>query len=74
MTYKKILDIDPMNSKVNYALGNIYYYRKNFALAEKYYDLVVAMYPFDYYSNLWQAGQSTFWVRAMKPKRSSTPS
>lgn len=51
-TYKKILVIDPMNSKVNYALGNIYYYRKNFILAEKYYDLVVGLYPFDYYSNL----------------------
>lgn len=61
MTYKKILDIDPMNSKVNYALGNIYYYRKNFALAEKYYDLVVAMYPFDYYSNL-MAGWTKYFL------------
>ena len=52
ITYKKILAIDPMNSKINYALGNIYYYRKNFILAEKYYDLVVSLYPFDYYSNL----------------------
>lgn len=61
VTYKKILDIDPMNSKVNYALGNIYYYRKNFALAEKYYDLVVAMYPFDYYSNL-MAGWTKYFL------------
>ncbi len=52
VTYKKILAIDPMNSKVNYALGNIYYYRKNFTLAEKHFDLVVSLYPFDYYSNL----------------------
>lgn len=52
ITYKKILALDPANSKVNYALGNIYYYRKNFAVAEKYFNKVVEMYPFDYYSNL----------------------
>ncbi len=41
-----------MNSKINYALGNIYYYQKKFVLAEKYFDLVISLYPFDYYSNL----------------------
>jgi len=60
-TYKKILAIDPMNSKVNYALGNIYYYRKNFMLAEKYFDLVVDSYPFDYYSNL-MAGWTKYFL------------
>jgi tetratricopeptide (TPR) repeat protein len=60
-TYKKILAIDPTNTKVNYALGNIYYYRKNFALAEKHFDLVVSLYPFDYYSNL-MAGWTKYFL------------
>lgn len=60
-TYKKILAIDPMNSKVNYALGNIYYYRKNFIQAEKHYDLVLGLYPFDYYSNL-MAGWTKYFL------------
>ncbi len=34
-TYKKILAIDPMNSKINYALGNIYYYQKKFHFGRK---------------------------------------
>ena len=50
--YKKILSLDKSNSKINDAIGNINYYRKDFAQAEKYYDLVQSMYPFDYYSNL----------------------
>ncbi len=61
VTYKKILTIDPMNSKINYALGNIYYYRKNFVLAEKHFDLVVSMYPFDYYSTL-MAGWTKYFL------------
>ena len=60
-TYKKILAIDPMNTKVNYALGNIYYYRKDFALAEKHFDLVISLYPFDYYSNL-MAGWTKYFL------------
>ncbi|HPW65567.1 MAG TPA: tetratricopeptide repeat protein [Salinivirgaceae bacterium] len=60
-TYKKILAIDPMNSKINYALGNIYYYQKNFVLAEKHFDLVIGLYPFDYYSNL-MAGWTKYFL------------
>ena len=60
-TYKKILAIDPMNSKINYALGNIYYYQKNFILAEKHFDLVIDLYPFDYYSNL-MAGWTKYFL------------
>lgn len=59
--YKKILSIDPMNSKINYALATIYYYKKEFALAEKYYDIVVKLYPFDYYSNL-MAGWTKYFL------------
>ena len=50
--YKQILTLDMMNSKVNYALGNIFYYRKDFTQAEIYFDKVQQMYPFDYYSTL----------------------
>ncbi len=50
--YKQILRLDSMNSKINYALGNIYYYRKDFTQAEPYFDKVHQMYPFDYYSTL----------------------
>jgi len=50
--YKQILSLDKMNSKINYALGNIYYYRKDFLQAEIYFDKVQQMYPFDYYSTL----------------------
>lgn len=58
--YQEILRIDPMNSKINYAMGNTYYYKKNFAMAEKHYDIVVSMYPFDYYSNLMAAWTKYF--------------
>ncbi len=58
--YKKILLLDKVNSRVNYALGNIYYYRKNFMEAEKYFDLVQQMYPFDYYSTLMSAWTKYF--------------
>lgn len=60
-TYKKILAIDPMNSKINYALGNIYYYQKKFVLAEKHFDLVISLYPFDHYSNL-MAGWTKYFL------------
>lgn len=58
--YKKILALDKGNSKVNYALGNIYYYRKDFIQAEKYFDMVQTMYPFDYYSTLMSAWTKYF--------------
>ncbi len=58
--YKKILSIDPGNSKINYALGNIYYYRKNFTLAEKYFDKGLEMYPYDYYFTLMSAWTKYF--------------
>jgi tetratricopeptide (TPR) repeat protein len=47
-----ILSIDPYNSSVNYKLGLIYYYKPDYATAYKYFEKVVNMYPFDYYSSL----------------------
>lgn len=50
-TYKDILAIDPNNTLVNYRVGYIYYYRKNFVEAEKYIVAVLKLYPFDYDTN-----------------------
>lgn len=50
-TYKEILVIDPNNTVVNYRVGYIYYFRKNFVEAEKYIVSVLKLYPFDYDSN-----------------------
>ncbi|ULB35778.1 MULTISPECIES: tetratricopeptide repeat protein [Proteiniphilum] len=67
--YKQILTLDKMNSKVNYALGNIYYYRKDFQQAEIYFELVQAMYPFDYYSTLMTAWTKYFLGKKSDAKR-----
>jgi len=46
--YKKILEYDAQNSLVNYRLGMIYYSRKDYQSAQKYFERVVNLYPFDY--------------------------
>jgi len=46
--YQKILEINPNNSIALFRLGLIYYNKKDFILAEKYFDKVVNLYPFDY--------------------------
>ena len=50
--YEEILKIDPQNSLVNYRVGMIYYGRSEYALAEKYFEKVVNLFPFDYDSNI----------------------
>lgn len=47
-TYQKILSIDPNHSLVNYRIALMYYYRKEFASAEKHLARVIDHYPFDY--------------------------
>ncbi|MDH4473134.1 MAG: tetratricopeptide repeat protein [Fluviicola sp.] len=47
-TYKSILKLDPKNSIANYHMGSIYYYRKNYTIAKKYYDVSLNLNPFDY--------------------------
>ncbi|MBI1836295.1 MAG: tetratricopeptide repeat protein [Flavobacteriia bacterium] len=47
-TYLMILKIDPKNSTANYKLGMVYYYRKNYSAAKKYFDIALNLYPFDY--------------------------
>lgn len=50
--YLKILAIDPQNSLVNYRLGLVYYNKKDYKTAFKYFEKVVNLYPFDYDSSL----------------------
>lgn len=46
--YEKILEISPNYSLVMHRLGLIYYGKDDFAAAEKYFEKVVNMFPFDY--------------------------
>lgn len=46
--YNKILEIMPNYSVVLHRLGLIYYGQKDYGKAEKYFDKVVNLYPFDY--------------------------
>jgi len=49
--YKKILEFDAQNSTANFRLGMIYYSRKDYPTAQKYFERVVHLYPFDYDGN-----------------------
>ena len=46
--YFEILKIDAGNYTANYRVGLIYYNRKDYALAYKYFEKIANMYPFDY--------------------------
>lgn len=46
--YKKILEIMPNNNVALHRLGLIYYGQKEYLEAEKYFEKVVNLYPFDY--------------------------
>lgn len=46
--YEKILLLDPMNTKANYWMGYIYYYRVDYKTAQTYLEKVNVLYPFDY--------------------------
>jgi len=50
--YNKILSIDPNNTTVLYRLGMINYENKDYKKAYSYFEKVVNLYPFDYYSVL----------------------
>jgi tetratricopeptide (TPR) repeat protein len=47
-SYKSILKLDPKNSTAHYWLGNIYYNRKDYTTAKKYFDVSLNLNPFDY--------------------------
>ena len=46
--YKKILELDPQNTKVIFNLASIYYYKNDFKNALPYWEKMVALYPFEY--------------------------
>ncbi len=46
--YGEILRIDPSNYTANYRLGAIYYTRKEYGTAYKYFEKLVNWFPFDY--------------------------
>lgn len=46
--YESILAIDPQNTVISYKLGYMYYEKKEYATALKYFEKVVTLYPFDY--------------------------
>jgi len=46
--YNKILEITPNNSIILHRIGLIYYGREDYTGAEKYFEKVVNLYPFDY--------------------------
>lgn len=66
--YAKILEIDPQNSLVNYRTGLIYYNRTDYKTAEKYFEKVINLYPFDYYSLLYQGWTKYFLNKPVEAK------
>lgn len=46
--YKEILTIDPGNYYGNYRLGTLYYERKEYQEANRHFDKLINLYPFDY--------------------------
>lgn len=50
--YQIILKTDPQNTLTLYRMGLIYYNRKDYGNAQKYFEKVVNLYPFDYDSSI----------------------
>jgi tetratricopeptide (TPR) repeat protein len=46
--YTEILKIDSKNYTANYRMGLIFYGKKNYAVALKYFEVIANLYPFDY--------------------------
>ncbi|MBW6490623.1 MAG: tetratricopeptide repeat protein [Lentimicrobium sp.] len=46
--YNEILKVDPNHYTTNYRMGMIYYGRKEYQNAYKYFEKLVNLYPFDY--------------------------
>ena len=59
-TYISILKLDPKNASANYNLGLIYYYRKDYLNAKKYFDVSLNLSPFGYYNMLMSAWTNYF--------------
>jgi tetratricopeptide (TPR) repeat protein len=59
-TYLAILKLEPKNATAHYKLGVIYYYRKNYTAAKKYFDVALNLYPLDYNNLLMSAWTNYF--------------
>ncbi|MDX2189991.1 MAG: tetratricopeptide repeat protein [Bacteroidota bacterium] len=59
-SYQAIIRLDPKNSSAHYQLGMIYYYRKDYVSAKKYFDISLNLYPFDYNNMLMSAWTNFF--------------
>jgi len=46
--YDKIIEINPKSTVANYKLGLIFYGKKNYVQAQKYFKIVLSLYPFDH--------------------------
>lgn len=58
--YKKILEIDAMNTTANYRLGYLFYQKGDYESASKHFEKVVNLYPFDHDSVLMFAWSSYY--------------
>lgn len=59
-TYLAIIKLEPKNATAHYKLGVIYYYRKNYSTAKKYFDVALNLYPLDYNNLLMSAWTDYF--------------
>lgn len=59
-TYLSILKLDPKNATACYYVGLIYYYRKDYVGAKKYFDVSLNQYPFGYNNMLMSAWTNYF--------------
>ena len=59
-TYLSILKLDAKNAVANYQLGYIYYYRKDYVTAKKYFDVSLNLAPFGYNNMLMSAWTNYF--------------
>jgi len=67
-SYVSILKLDPKNSAANYRMGVIYYYRKDYPTAKKYFDIALNLYPFQYETMLMSAWTNYFLGKTSEAK------
>ncbi len=60
-TYLSILKLDTKNATANYNLGLIYYYRKDYFSAKKYFDVALNISPFGY-NNMLMSGWANYFL------------
>jgi len=63
-SYISILKLDPKNSSANYRMGVIYYYRKDYNTAKKYFDISLNLFPFQYETML-MSGWTNYFLGKM---------